>query len=94
MTRRGDPTAERQMPPNRERLPELPTRSRLLITRGTNAGASMAALSSVLWAGAGTVAWTERWLAFIAVAMGDSAVVVGIALNHPLLFICSHLTLL
>lgn len=54
----------------------------------------MAALSSVLWAGAGTVAWTERWLAFIAVAMGDSAVVVGIALNHPLLFICSHLTLL
>lgn len=94
MTRRGDPIAERQMPPNRERLPEFPTRSRLLITRGTNAGARMAALSSVLWAGAGTVVWTERRLAFIDVAMGDSGVVVRITLNHQLLFTCSHLTLL
>lgn len=93
MTRRGDPTAERQMPSNREIMPEFPTRSRLLITQGTNAGASMAALSSVLWAGAGTVVRTERCLDFIAVAMGDSGVVLTNTLSSQLLFICPHLTL-
>lgn len=76
------------MPPNGEILPEFPTRSRLLITQGTNAGASMALFCSILWADAGTAVSTERCLAFIAAALGDSGAAVRVTLHKPLLFIC------
>lgn len=74
------------MPPNREIPPEFPTRSRLLITRGTNAGAGAALFRSILWAGAGIAVLTERCLAFIVAALGDSGAAVGVTLYNQLLF--------
>lgn len=84
--RSGDPTAERLMPPNRETLPEFPTRSRLLITRGTHAEAGAALFRSIPWAGAGIAVLTERGLAFIVAAPGDSGAAVGVTLYSQLLF--------